>query len=74
VIFMPINVLAGIGGMSEFSMMTQGIPWPLAYTGFVFAMVIVGALTFYGLRYFVLRLALLRGKPGTYAACRRPAS
>ena len=26
VVFMPLNVIAGIGGMSEFSMMTQGIP------------------------------------------------
>jgi len=32
VVFMPINVLAGMGGMSEFSMMTQGIPWPIAYS------------------------------------------
>jgi magnesium transporter len=52
VVFMPINVLAGIGGMSEFSMMTQGIPWPIAYTGFVAAMVAVGGLTYAGLRFF----------------------
>ena len=32
VIFMPLNLLAGIGGMSEFTMMTQGIPWPIAYS------------------------------------------
>lgn len=31
VVFMPINILAGIGGMPEFSMMTQGIPWPISY-------------------------------------------
>jgi magnesium transporter len=31
VVFMPLNVLAGIGGMSEFTMMTTGIPWPIAY-------------------------------------------
>jgi magnesium transporter len=28
VVVMPLNVLAGVLGMSEFSMMTQGIPWP----------------------------------------------
>jgi hypothetical protein len=28
VVFTPINIVAGIGGMSEFSMMTQGVPWP----------------------------------------------
>jgi hypothetical protein len=52
VIFMPINVLAGMGGMSEFSMMTEGIPWPIAYAGFVVAMVVVGTLTYFGLRSF----------------------
>ncbi|MGE5476674.1 MAG: CorA family divalent cation transporter [Bacteroidales bacterium] len=46
VVFMPLNVLAGIGGMSEFSMMTQGIPWPVAYGAFIFAMLIVGWATY----------------------------
>ena len=55
VIFMPINVLAGMGGMSEFSMMTEGIPWPIAYTGFACTMVAIGALTYYGLRHFERR-------------------
>ncbi|MBL8390303.1 MAG: magnesium transporter CorA, partial [Candidatus Accumulibacter sp.] len=55
VIFMPINVIAGMGGMSEFSMMTEGIPWPIAYTGFACAMVAIGALTYYGLRHFERR-------------------
>jgi magnesium transporter len=57
VIFMPINVLAGMGGMSEFSMMTEGIPWPIAYGTFACAMVGVGALTYFGLRYFEKRRA-----------------
>jgi magnesium transporter len=34
VVFMPLNVLAGIGGMSEFSMMTQSIAWPISYSFF----------------------------------------
>ena len=55
VIFMPINVLAGMGGMSEFSMMTEGIPWPIAYTAFACSMVAIGALTYYGLRHFERR-------------------
>ncbi|MCM8613817.1 CorA family divalent cation transporter [Accumulibacter sp.] len=55
VIFMPINVIAGMGGMSEFSMMTEGIPWPIAYTGFACTMVAIGALTYYGLRHFERR-------------------
>lgn len=55
VIFMPINVLAGMGGMSEFSMMTQGVPWPIAYAGFACSMVVIGALTYYGLRHIERR-------------------
>jgi magnesium transporter len=35
VVFMPLNVLAGIGGMSEYSMMTQGVAWPIAYGFFL---------------------------------------
>jgi magnesium transporter len=32
VVFMPMNVLAGMGGMSEYSTWTAGIPWPIAYS------------------------------------------
>lgn len=52
VVFTPINILAGIGGMSEFSMMTQGVPWPVAYGAFLVAMVVIGFGAFAGLRYF----------------------
>jgi magnesium transporter len=52
VIFMPLNLLAGIGGMSEFTMMTQGIPWPLAYSSFTIGLITIGWLTFAGLRFF----------------------
>jgi magnesium transporter len=55
VIFMPLNVLAGIGGMSEFSMMTQGIPWRIAYSSFLIGLIIVGWLTFVGLKFFEKR-------------------
>lgn len=51
VVFMPLNVLAGIGGMSEFSMMTQGIAWPISYSIFSIGLVIVGWLTFAILRF-----------------------
>lgn len=46
VIFMPLNILAGIGGMSEFTMMTEGIPWPIAYSLFTIGLAVVGWLTF----------------------------
>ena len=52
VVFMPVNIIAGIGGMSEFSMMTDGIPWPLAYSCFILMMISIGVLTFIGLRAF----------------------
>ncbi|OYV18535.1 MAG: Mg2 transporter protein CorA family protein [Methylococcaceae bacterium NSP1-2] len=52
VIFMPLNLLAGVGGMSEFSMMTLGIPWQISYAGFMVGLVIVGWLTFLGLKFF----------------------
>jgi len=50
IVFMPLNVLAGIGGMSEYTMMTQSIPWPISYSIFTIGLVIVGWLTFAILR------------------------
>ena len=52
VVFMPLNILAGIGGMSEFSMMTAGLPWPLAYGAFIVAMMLLGWVTYVAVRYF----------------------
>ncbi len=45
---LPINILAGIGGMSEYSAMTAGIPMPLAYAAFA---VIAGGLGWLTYRY-----------------------
>jgi len=67
VVFMPLNVLAGIGGMSEYSMMTQGIPWPVSYAAFTIGLFIVGWLTFVGLRYAELRKSRI-----SLAASRKP--
>jgi magnesium transporter len=57
VVFMPINILAGIGGMSEFSMMTDGIPWPIAYGSFAVAMGMVGWATFLLVKHYETRRA-----------------
>ena len=57
VVFMPLNILAGVGGMSEFSMMTQGTSWPVAYGGFMASMGLVGWGTYLALRYFEQRKA-----------------
>ena len=45
VVFLPLNLIAGIGGMSEFSMMTHGLDWRIAYLLFFVAMVVIGLLT-----------------------------
>jgi magnesium transporter len=50
VVFMPLNLLAGIGGMSEYSVMTESIPRSVSYPAFVLSMMLVGWLTFLGLR------------------------
>ena len=55
VVFMPINILAGMGGMSEFSMMTQGTPWPVAYGVFALGAGLLGFMTYVGLKHFERR-------------------
>ncbi len=52
VVFMPLNVLAGIGGMSEYSMMTDGIPWQMSYANLVVLFLFVGWITYKGLKFF----------------------
>jgi hypothetical protein len=34
VVFMPLNIIAGIGGMSEYTQFTKGIHWGIAYSLF----------------------------------------
>ena len=55
VVFMPINILAGVGGMSEFSMMTEGIAWPLAYGSFLLGSALIGLITYILLKNFEKR-------------------
>jgi magnesium transporter len=54
-VFMPINILAGMGGMSEFSMMTKAIAWPLAYGGFIVVGSLIGYVTYLALKLFEKR-------------------
>ena len=63
VVFMPLNILAGIGGMSEFSMMTAGIPWPLAYGAFIVAMMLLGWITYVAVRHFENRKEITATNP-----------
>ena len=52
VVFMPINILAGIGGMSEFSMMTEGTPWPISFGAFIVGSALIGLATYVLLKHF----------------------
>jgi len=48
-IFMPLTFLAGIGGMSEWTMMTGQENWKIAYPVFLVAMVLLGLANYYTL-------------------------
>lgn len=53
VVFLPLGVLASVGGMSEFTMMTRemhGPPWYVSYPFFLVGLAIVGFLTWWLLR------------------------
>ena len=41
-----MTVITGLGGMSEFTMMTEGIWWPHAYAALVVVLVIIGFITY----------------------------
>jgi magnesium transporter len=59
VVFLPLNLVASIGGMSEFSMMTEHIDWRLAYGAFSIGMILFGWLT------WLLVIRLIERRPGT---------
>ena len=46
VVFMPLTVITGLGGMSEFTMMTEGVWWPHAYSALILFMVLIGYVTY----------------------------
>lgn len=51
-VFMPLTLLAGIGGMSEWSMMTGPSNWKTSYPLFLLGMVVIGVINYY----FIKRL------------------
>jgi magnesium transporter len=57
IIFMPLAFLAGIGGMSEYTMMTEklGIGWKLGYPLFFVVAIIIGLLTYRVVNTFLKR-------------------
>jgi magnesium transporter len=50
-VFMPLTMLAGIGGMSEWSMMTGAQNWRIAYPLFMAAMMVIGTANYYLLKW-----------------------
>jgi magnesium transporter len=52
IVFLPLSLIAGIGGISEWSMMTRGLDWRLSYALFCFGMVVFG----WGIWLFVKKL------------------
>jgi magnesium transporter len=45
-IFMPLTVIAGIGGMSEWTMMTGAENWKIAYPLFILVTILIGFITY----------------------------
>ena len=57
-IFMPLTLLAGIGGMSEWSMMTGAQNWRIAYPAFLLVMVVLGILNYFFLNWIEKRRSM----------------
>jgi magnesium transporter len=49
-IFMPLTLISGIGGMSEFTMFTGPEHWKLAYPLFLLGMAVIGVITYLFIR------------------------
>lgn len=54
-IFMPLTLLSGIGGMSEWSMMTGSENWRIAYPAFLLLMILIGTASYYTLKWLDAR-------------------
>ena len=49
-IFMPLTLLAGIGGMSEWTMMTGPDRWKITYPLFILGMIVIGFVNYWFIR------------------------
>lgn len=56
-VFMPLTLIASIGGMSEWTMMTSGINWKVSYALFIFGMAVIAVIN-----YIVIRRIEKKGK------------
>lgn len=63
VVFLPLNLIASIGGMSEYTKMTEGvIDWGVAYLLFITVMVVLGIVTWTFLVKQINRQKIVKGK------------
>lgn len=46
IVFMPLNIIASMGGMSEYTAVTSNIPWPVSYGLFSLGLVVIGLITY----------------------------
>ncbi len=60
IIFLPLNLIAGIGGMSEYSMMTRNTDWRVSFALFVVGMCVLGWATLVILNRYIEKGASLR--------------
>jgi magnesium transporter len=60
-IFMPLTLIASIGGMSEWSMMTGPDKWRISYPLFLLGMLIIGILVYYSIRRLEKKGKLFKG-------------
>jgi magnesium transporter len=56
-VFMPLSFLAGVGGMSEWSMMTGPQNWRVSYPLFLLAMTVIGVASYFLLKWLERRPA-----------------
>ena len=49
-VFMPLTLIASIGGMSEWTMMTSGISWKVSYSLFLLGMGVIAVINFLVIR------------------------
>lgn len=62
VVFLPLTVITGIGGMSEFTAMTEGIWWPHAYGALIIGMIATGMITYLVIRKMSTNAGAISGK------------
>lgn len=71
VVFMPLNLIASMGGMSEFSQMTLGVPFWISYLLFAFGITIIGFFTFFLVRRYSGDNKVQRHRPKQHNLRRR---